>query len=244
MENTPLFTGRGTGPRGGDGPREPLVGTGGWDYLNHEGDRLREYSRLFDFTEVNTTFYHVPRLSAARSWRRRVPPGFTFAVKCNRRATHELGLRPDEETFQVLEAMRTVMRALRSRMLVLQTPPSLPLNEDKVLEVGALLSCAGLGDSQVLWETRTPLSRGRLRSIRSEMLRVGITPVVDLGKEPPLEGSSVTYSRLFAPTRLTDEELRLIGSRLRLGGSEVLVLSFHGAAMYRDAHRFKEVSRL
>ncbi len=244
MENTLLCTNQGTGPRGGDGPGEPLVGTGGWDYLNHEGDRLREYSRLFDFTEVNTTFYHVPRLSAARSWRRRVPPGFTFAVKCNRKATHELGLRPDEETFQVLEAMRSVMRALRSRMLVLQTPSSLPLDEDRVLDVGALLSGAGLGDAQVLWETRTPVSRGRLRSVRSGMLSVGITPVVDLGKEPPVEGSSVTYSRLFAPTRLNDEELKLIDSRLRLGGSEVLVLSFHGAAMYRDAHRFKEVSRL
>lgn len=243
MENTPLFTGRGSGPRDGDGPHEPLVGAGGWDYLNHGGDRLREYSRLFDFTEVNTTFYHVPRLSAARSWRRRVPPGFTFAVKCNRRATHELCLRPEEETFQVLEAMRTVMKALRSKMLVLQTPPSLPLDEDRVLDVGALLGGAGLGDSQVLWETRTPLSRCRLRSVRSEMLSVGITPVVDLGKEPPVEGSSVTYSRLFAPTRLTDEELRLIDSRLRLSGSEVLVLSFHGAAMYRDAHRFKEVTR-
>ena len=82
------------------------IGTGGWGYLPiEEGDRLRAYAKLFDYVEVNTTFYHLPRLDSVRSWRRRVPSGFTFSVKCNRLATHDLGLMPFEETFRVLERM-------------------------------------------------------------------------------------------------------------------------------------------
>jgi len=83
-----------------EAPRNRVIhiGAGGWDYLASRSDRLRAYARLFDFAEVNSTFYHLPRLSTVRSWRRRAPPGFTFAVKCNRRATHDLSLRAEEET--------------------------------------------------------------------------------------------------------------------------------------------------
>ena len=222
----------------GEGRRVLLVGAGGWDYLASSGDRLKAYARLFDFAEVNATFYHLPRLSAVRSWRRRAPPGFTFAVKCNKRATHELRLRAEEETYKVLERMAETMRLLRSWMLVLQTPPSLPLDTVKVREVGELLRGAGLC-AGVFWEARTPLSPERLRGVRAEMIRAGVTPVVDLGREAPVEGAQAVYSRLFGSAPLTDESLRLIDERLKLSGAELTVLSFHGAAMYKDAHRFK-----
>ena len=215
------------------------IGAGGWDYLASGGDRLRAYARLFDFAEVNATFYHLPRLSTVRSWRRRAPPGFTFAVKCNRRATHDLSLRAEEETYRVLERMAEAMRLLRSWMLVLQTPPSLPLDTVKVREVGELIRGAALGGVSVFWEARTPLNPGKLRGVRTEMIRTGVTPVVDLGREAPVEGAHALYSRLFGSAPLTDESLRLIDERVRLSGSEVVVLSFHGAAMYKDAHRFK-----
>jgi len=171
------------------GTEDVKIGTGGWAYLPLEsGDRLRAYGELFDYVEVNTSFYHVPRLGAVRSWRRRVPPGFTFSVKCNRRATHELGLTPSEETFRVLERMRVVLRLLRSDMLVLQTPPRLYVDKGKVREVAAILPSAGLGGAQVFWEDRSPKSLGRVEAVREAMLREGIVPVVDLTVEPPWLG--------------------------------------------------------
>jgi uncharacterized protein YecE (DUF72 family) len=220
----------------------PLVGTGGWDYLACDGDRLRAYTELFDFTEVNATFYNIPSLRAVRSWRRRAPPGFTFAVKCNRRATHDLGLRAMEETYSVLERMAEVLRLFRSDSLVMQTPPSLPLNAAKVREVGEVLTGVGLGGASVFWEPRASFGQGTLVSVRAEMLRAGITPIVDLGREKPVEGSQALYSRLFAAAPLTDESLRLVEERARFGGAETVILSFHGAAMYRDAHRFKSLT--
>jgi len=220
-----------------------LVGTGGWDYLDAEGDRLRAYSRFFDFVEVNTTFYHTPRLSAVRSWRRRVPRGFTFSVKCHRRATHELGLRPCEETHVVLGKMSQVLRLLGADMLVLQTPPSLHVDEAKVREAEAVLKSSAVGDAQVIWETRSPLSPEQTQRTRRSMLRAGITPVVDLAREPPVPGSGLVYSRLFGAARFPDSLLGDIGSRMWVGETELTVLTFHGSAMYRDAARFNELIR-
>ncbi len=216
------------------------IGTGGWAYLPlEEEDRLRAYAGLFDFVEVNTTFYHVPRLSAVRSWRRRVPPGFSFSVKCNRLATHVLGLRPVEETFRVLEGMRVTLRLLRSEMLVLQTPPSLPVDECKVREVAAILSSAGLGGTQVFWEARSTCSRDRVKAVRAEMLREKMVPVVDLSKEPPVNGAGVAYSRLFGASAFPSDLLSKINQRVKGWHGDTVVLTFHGGNMYEDALRYK-----
>jgi uncharacterized protein YecE (DUF72 family) len=216
------------------------IGAGGWAYLPlEEEDRLRAYSVLFDYVEVNTTFYHVPRLSTVRSWRRRVPPRFTFSVKCNRRATHELGLRPAEETFRVLERMKMTLRLLRSEMLVLQTPPSLAVDERKVREVAALLPCAGLGGTQVFWEARAQNSRDRVKTVRAEMLREGLLPVVDLAREPPVPGSPVAYSRMFGAAAYDVDLLSKIYQRVTGWRGDAAVLTFHGGNMYADALRYK-----
>ena len=215
------------------------IGTGGWAYLPQEEDRLRVYAELFDYVEVNTTFYHMPGLGMVRSWRRRVPSGFTFSVKCNRRATHELGLTPSEETFRVLERMRLVLRMLRSDMLVLQTPPRLYVDERKVQEVAAILPSAGLGGTQVFWEDRSPKSPGRVEAVREAMLGEGIVPVVDLTVEPPVTGSPVTYSRMFGAAAYDGDLLSKIFHRVKGGRGGAAVLTFHGANMYVDALRYK-----
>jgi uncharacterized protein YecE (DUF72 family) len=213
------------------------IGAGGWAYLpSPSEDRLGAYARLFDYVEVNTTFYHVPRLGMVRSWRRRVPRGFSFSVKCNRRATHVLGLRAVEGTFRVLERMRGVLRLLRSEMLVLQTPPGLFVDEGRVREVAALLPCAGLGGVRVFWEDRSPKSRGRLRAVREAMLGEGLVPVVDLSVEPPMSGAPVTYSRMFGAGAYGEDLLSKIYGRM---GGGAAVLTFHGAGMYVDALRYK-----
>jgi uncharacterized protein YecE (DUF72 family) len=216
------------------------IGTGGWAYLpSPSEDRLRVYAEVFDYVEVNTSFYHMPRLGTVRSWRRRVPPGFTFSVKCNRLATHQLGLTPVEETFRVLEHMRVALRLLRSEMLVLQTPPSLYVDERKVREVAAILPSAGLGGVQVFWEDRSPKSRGHVKAVREVMLREGVVPVVDLSLEPPVAGAPVTYSRMFGAEAYDGDLLSKIYNRVNGGRGGTAVLTFHGGNMYVDALRYK-----
>ena len=78
------------------------LGTQGWSYADWLGsfyppgskqeDFLPFYARVFDTVELDTTFYHPPRPSVARSWARHTPPGFTFTAKVPQRITHEARL--------------------------------------------------------------------------------------------------------------------------------------------------------
>jgi len=225
---------------------EVLVGAGGWDYLPAAGvDGLRAYSGLFRFVEVNTTFYHLPRLGAVRSWRRRVPGDFVFSVKCNGMATHVHGLRPVDETFVVLERMLSVCRLLLSDMLVLQTPPSLAVDEAKISEVSKILRNVGVGQVQAFWEARNPVNPEDKRKMQMAMLDDGIIPVVDLSREDPPPETRVIYSRLFnsGGSEYSDVQMEKIRGSVSRSGAEKVVLAFHGARMYRDAKRYMELNR-
>ncbi|WHT20169.1 DUF72 domain-containing protein [Crossiella sp. CA-258035] len=43
--------------------------------------RLRCYAERFDFVEVNSTYYGLPRTSVTKAWAERTPDGFVFNVK-------------------------------------------------------------------------------------------------------------------------------------------------------------------
>ena len=83
------------------------VGTQGWNYaawlggFYPEGTRpagfLSTYARAFGTVEVDSTFYAVPPESTVRGWAERTPPGFVFALKVPREATHERRLVGAEE---------------------------------------------------------------------------------------------------------------------------------------------------
>ena len=77
------------------------VGCAGWDYkdwigpfypkqLDHE-KFLGYYSQFFDFIEINSTFYNLPREQTLTNWYKRVPETFKFAVKVWKDITHNLG---------------------------------------------------------------------------------------------------------------------------------------------------------
>lgn len=92
------------------------LGTQGWSYDDWKGtfyppgskqeDRLPFYASVFDTVELDTTFYHAPKGTIARSWARHTPDHFRFAAKVPRAVTHEGGLRGADE------AMAAFARAL------------------------------------------------------------------------------------------------------------------------------------
>jgi uncharacterized protein YecE (DUF72 family) len=80
------------------------IGCSGWNYQHWRNGVfypprlpprrwLDFYSRHFDTVEINSTFYRLPRESAVANWERESPPGFLFAVKMSRYATHIKRLR-------------------------------------------------------------------------------------------------------------------------------------------------------
>ena len=74
------------------------VGTSGFSYPTWkpefysagtpQREFLRTYAERLPSVELNATFYQLPSEERLRGWAEQTPPGFRFAVKMNRRATH------------------------------------------------------------------------------------------------------------------------------------------------------------
>ena len=118
--------------RAGSRSAELRVGTSGYQYRHWKGDFypadlpqsrwLERYARCFDSVEINNTFYHLPEEGVFDAWREKVPPGFRFALKYSRYATHLKHLADPEEPLH-----RFLERAERLRSwlgpILVQLPP-------------------------------------------------------------------------------------------------------------------------
>jgi uncharacterized protein YecE (DUF72 family) len=221
---------------------EYLIGTGGWSYFNVPGKNpLATYSKLFNFVEVNYTFYKYPDARTVEKWRRTVPADFTFAVRCHQDLTHRIGLKPVDEAYEVLAKMTTYCEILRSPFLILETPASCTFDDFSVDAARKLLTSVNQRKTRLVWETRAPTS-AELVKLMSDL---NIVHSADLSREKPESVSDVVYSRLFGKGKhnlyqFTDEELREIDERALGTGAKTIVMAYHGLRMNTDAARFKE----
>jgi uncharacterized protein YecE (DUF72 family) len=115
------------------------IGTSGWSYKHWKDifyppklkstEYLSFYARHFNITEINTSFYHLPKHETVLGWLSKVPAEFKFCPKISRFITHMKKLRdPDEPLelfFDVFEPMKT-----RMGPVLIQLPPSLRFNYD------------------------------------------------------------------------------------------------------------------
>lgn len=112
------------------------VGTSGWSYKEWVGifypseDRMFSfYTKVFNTTEINSTFYSYPTAALVRGWQRSAPAGFKFTAKVPREITHKRKLEASVENRRSLEKFIELMRPLRDDgklgPLLLQLPPSL-----------------------------------------------------------------------------------------------------------------------
>ncbi|MEO8734503.1 MAG: DUF72 domain-containing protein [Flavobacteriales bacterium] len=105
------------------------IGTAGWQVPKSvteptgTGSHLERYARLFNATEINTTFHrpHVPK--TFERWAAMVPNDFRFAVKMSKSVTHERRLadiRPAQEFLNMVGALGGKLGPV-----LVQLPPSL-----------------------------------------------------------------------------------------------------------------------
>jgi uncharacterized protein YecE (DUF72 family) len=117
---------------------ERYVGCSGWSYdawLGHfypansdHREFLKYYSRVFDFVEIDSSFYRVPNLFMAKRWSSITPNNFRFAAKFPRSITHEKRLAdPEKELHYFFDMMHPLQRKLLA--LLIQLPPSLTAKE-------------------------------------------------------------------------------------------------------------------
>lgn len=216
-----------------------LIGTGGWGYFpSVEKPSLRLYSKIFNFVEVNSTFYHYPQIKIVENWRRNVPESFTFSVRCHQDLTHQIGIKPTDQAYEIFYVMLTYCRILKSPYLVLETPTKFVLNHKNYKETREFLSTIDLKGINLVWEYRAPITP----TVTNLMQKFGIIQCIDLSRQQPAFNLEVTYSRLFGKGKhniyqFTDEEIIEIDRKAKETDSKTIILSYHGTRMITDAAR-------
>ena len=117
---------------------EYYLGCSGWSYDGWKGPFypqdldnrywLSYYSKIFDFVEIDSTFYKIPSKFMVNNWNKRTPDNFRFAVKFPKVITHDKRLKDVEKD---IERFYDVMEPLYDKILVclIQLPPSLQIAE-------------------------------------------------------------------------------------------------------------------
>lgn len=137
-----------------------LIGTSGWAYPSWRGTFYPEdlpsrrylefYASEFPTTEVNYSFYHLPKPETYAKWAAQVPDEFLFSVKASRLITHTKRLKDVADPW---EAFASNARSLGSHLgpILLQFPSSFRCERARL---AAFLKMAGSSGTKLAFEFR------------------------------------------------------------------------------------------
>jgi uncharacterized protein YecE (DUF72 family) len=222
-----------------------LIGTGGWAYFNvPASSQLKAYSEIFNFVEVNYTFYEYPDTRMVERWRRTVPKDFTFTVRCHQNLTHKIGLKPTAEAYSVFKHMINICRVLEAPFLHLETPASYSIDDEGAKQAREFFSKIDTKGIGLAWEPRSPITPDAVEL----MQEFNIVHSVDLSREEPAYKSDVIYTRLFGKGKhniyqFTDEELEEIDQKILKSEARTVIASYHGVRANADAVRHAEYKK-
>jgi len=137
---------------------------------------------------------------------------------------------------------------LDSRVMHIQTPPSMRFDHATIDGVRDLFSSEDLVGVRVAWEPRRRGGMGLEADLARLIMDMGMIHCVDISKQDPEVDSDILYSRLFGHGKqniyqFSDEELKEIDQKVARPDIEMAVLAFHGVKMYKDAARFKSYAK-
>ena len=247
---------------------EVKVGTCGWSVKGGKG----AYYRTFQVIELQETFYKLPKVETVERWRSEAPEGFEFIVKAWQALTHPAGnptwrrvggpprwgraegfghLRPTEENFKAWEEVLGICQALRSRIVILQTPPSFGYAKENMANVKGFISSVERKGLLLGWEPRGSWNL-HPETVASLCEELSLVHVVDPFRRLPIKESETVYFRLHGIGRgetnygytYTDGDLdRLLFMVANLQGAREIYVMFNNLRMAEDAVRFKDLGR-
>ncbi|HKW04580.1 MAG TPA: DUF72 domain-containing protein [Nitrososphaerales archaeon] len=232
--------------------KQTLVGVGGWAYFPLKlGNKLEICSKLYDFVELNSTFYKLPPISQVKKWRARVPDGFEFTVRVSRDLTHVGLLRPSNRNLKIFENHLEICKELDARILHFQFPPSLEVTGELVKEwkefIVSANKLAKSRDLHFAFEVRNSNSSSS-SSLNSFYRENDIIPCSDATNTSlsVSSDSKILYTRVFGPGEHTKwsfdtNELLTLSKKVESIPARKRYVTFHNITMYEDASRIKNI---
>jgi uncharacterized protein YecE (DUF72 family) len=118
-----------------------LLGTSGWSYKEWVGPfyersskKFTYYTKFFQTTEINSTFYRYPTRSTVYGFYRTSPKGFKFSAKLPTLITHKKqlnqNLKVKNDLLRFLELMEPLKASGKLGAILIQLPPSFVFERD------------------------------------------------------------------------------------------------------------------
>lgn len=219
----------------------------------------RQYAAVFDLVEVQQSFYNLPRLATAETWRAEMPADFEFVLKVPQLITHDPGsptyrklrvelsgaqkarygsFRPTREVQAAWTDTLALTRALRSNLLLFQCPASFTPTAEHIRHLIRFFETIERDGFRLVWE---PRGRWPDAEVKTLCRRLDLIHCVDPFQRPLVWGEPA-YCRLHgkggAHYRYSDAELAELKTRVAPGPAYVL---FNNTAMWDDARRFRRL---
>jgi len=246
---------------------EVKVGTCGWSVKGGKD----AYCRTFRTVELQDTFYRLPKPETVERWRANAPEGFEFIVKAWQALTHptesptwrRVGgpprwgradgfghLRPTEENFKAWDEVLGICQALKSRIVIIQTPPSFGYSEENVANVRGFIPLVERKGLLLGWEPRGSWSQ-HPETVASLCQELSLVHVVDPFRRLPSTETNTVYFRLHGigkgetnySYRYTNGDLKNLLSIVENQGAREVYVMFNNVTMAEDALKFKNFVR-
>lgn len=208
-------------------------------------DQLADYATVFNFVEINTTYYQIPKIDEVKTWRRRVPRNFAFAVKCYKQVSHQNPLVSIESNFQVMDQMLEICKALDAVALIIQTPPKFAPTSQNLQFADTFFEHYRDAATELVWEPRgpnwvNPIVKEDLHTVLSKNK---VTHCTDISRIIPIYSANISYTRVFGlgeknQWEFNDSEIQTLHQRA-VELPRTTYVTFHTQRQTHDAARMK-----
>ena len=114
------------------------IGCSGWSYTAWKGPFypsdiknskwLEFYSKVFDYVEIDSSFYNIPNIFMVKQWLKKTQEDFTFTAKFPKVITHDKRLKNVDNELQLFfKAIEPLCD--KTLALLIQLPPSIEIME-------------------------------------------------------------------------------------------------------------------
>ena len=244
------------------------IGTCGW---SAKGGK-QKYFEYFNVIELQDTFYRLPKVSTAEKWRSIAPEGFEYTLKAWQTITHpptsptwrRAGLkidkdmynrygffRPTREVFNAWDRFNEIVKALKARIIIFQTPSSFKYSGENESNIRNFFSSIRRDNLIFGWEPR-----GNWYDYPEKLEKIlrdlDLIHVVDILRRSPIIDTEIYYFRLHGlggrevnyRYKYTDNDLKNLKNSVEKYLPRKIYVMFNNIYMFQDALRFKEIIKI
>lgn len=211
---------------------------------------LQAYSKLFSSVEINSSFYRIPKVSTAEKWKKEadeINKDFIFTVKASQIITHIDKF--SGRSFWAFDQMKEICKALKARILLLQSPASWNPSDDNIKKMEKFFKKIKRENLILTWEPRGKWWDNP-ELIKEICKKFDIVNCVDPFRNVPqyFGKERITYFRLHGFGRpsmynynFSEEELKDLKDNIEALKVNEIYIMFNNAFCYQNALEFEKI---